>query len=223
VELEGGVAVVTGAGSGLGASLAKRFADAGMRVAVADIALENARNVASTIASSGGDASAMEVDLGDEASIVALAQRVEGELGPCQVLCSNVGVQQFGTVESLSRADWEWVLGVNVVGSALAARLFLPQLRRAEGDRRIVMTASTSSLYPAAHMAAYVSSKYALLGLVESLRLELAEEGIGVSAILPGPMRTTHLTSSQAAKPSDSDTPVFTPESASSPPRRRAR
>ena len=212
MEFEGGVGVVTGAGSGLGAALARRLAAAGMKIAVADIATENAEKVAQELRESGATAAAFRLDAGDEASIQALADRLEDELGPCQILCANVGVQQFGTAESLSRADWEWVYGINVFGTIAATRIFLPQLRRAGGDARILITTSTSALYPASHMSAYVSSKYALLGFAETLRLELAEEGIGVTSILPGPMATTHLASSEAAKPELDGHPVYTPE-----------
>ena len=211
METRGNVAVVTGAGSGLGAALARRLADAGMHVAVADIATENAEQIADAIRAAGGQALAVPLDAGDEASIGALAARVEADLGPCQILCGNVGVQQFGKAEDLSRADWEWVYGVNVFGTAALVRAFLPQLRRTT-DPRILITASTSSLYPCSHMAAYVSSKYALLGYAETLRLELAEEGIGVTALLPGPMATTHLLSSEAAKPEIDGHPVHPPD-----------
>lgn len=212
METNDRVAVVTGAGSGLGAALARRLASAGMRVAVADIALEDARAVADEIAGTGGVAVAMPVDAGDENSIAALAARVEDELGPCQLLCANVGVQQFGTAETLSRADWEWVYGVNVFGTVATTRIFLPQQRKNTPDARILITTSTSALYPCSHMSAYVSSKYALLGFAETLRLELAEEGIGVTALLPGPMATTHLMSSAAAKPEIDGLPVYTDE-----------
>ncbi len=211
-NLKGSVGVVTGAGAGLGAALAYRLADEGMRVAVADIASKNAESAASAIRDRGGDALPIQVDIGSEESIEAMAAQVERELGPCQILCSNVGVQQLGTAETLTRADWEWVYGVNVFGTVATTRIFLPQLRRAKGDRRILLTASTSALYPGSHMSAYVSSKYAVLGYAETLRLELAEEGIGVTALLPGPMSTTHLMSSKAAKPQKEGTPVFTPE-----------
>ena len=203
---------MTGAGAGLGAALARRFAGAGMRVAVADLDEKNAEDVAGAIRAEGGRATTMALDSGDEASIGALATRVEADLGPCQILCANVGVQQFGKAEALSRADWEWVYGVNVFGTVATCRHFLPQLRRAGPDPRVLITASTSALYPCSHMSAYVSSKYALLGFAETLRLELAEEGIGVTALLPGPMATTHLTSSEAAKPPLEGEPVYTPE-----------
>jgi NAD(P)-dependent dehydrogenase (short-subunit alcohol dehydrogenase family) len=211
-DLKGAVGVVTGAGAGLGAALAHRLSAAGMRVAVADIAIDNAERVAAGIREQGGEALPIAVDIGDETAIESMAGQVESELGPCQILCSNVGVQQFGKAEDLHRADWEWVYGVNVFGTVATTRIFLPQMRRAGGDRRILLTASTSALYPGSHMSAYVSSKYAVLGYAETLRLELAAEGIGVTALLPGPMSTTHLLSSKAAKPETNGAPVFTPE-----------
>jgi NAD(P)-dependent dehydrogenase (short-subunit alcohol dehydrogenase family) len=90
---EGGVAVVTGAGSGLGAALARRFAAEGMRVVAADLQLADAEATAEALRAEGAEAIAMPVDIGDESSIAHLAERVERELGPCQVLCANVGVQ----------------------------------------------------------------------------------------------------------------------------------
>ena len=154
MEVAGNVAVVTGAGAGLGAALARRLAEAGMHVAVADLAMENAEEVADAIRAAGGEATAMALDAGDEASIGALAERVDAELGPCQILCANVGVQQFGTAEALSRADWEWVYGVNVFGTIATCRRFLPQLRRAGPHPRILITTSTSALYPCSHKSA---------------------------------------------------------------------
>ena len=109
MHTKGNVAVVTGAGSGLGAALARRVADAGMKVAVADIAADDAESVAEEIRGRDGSALALPLDAGDEASISALADQVEETLGPCQILCANVGVQQFGRAEDLTRADWEWV------------------------------------------------------------------------------------------------------------------
>lgn len=212
MRTQGNVAVVTGAGSGLGAALARRFAGAGMKVALADIATDHAESVAASLREQDATAVALHVDIGDEDSIAALAARVDHDLGPCQILCANVGVQQFGRAEKLTRADWEWVFGVNVFGTVATVRRFLPLLRRAGDDPRILITTSTSALYPASHMSAYVSSKYALLGFAETLRLELAHEGIGVTAMLPGPMATTHLASSAAAKPDIEGVPVFTPD-----------
>jgi NAD(P)-dependent dehydrogenase (short-subunit alcohol dehydrogenase family) len=189
--------------------LARRFAAEGMRVVAADLQLADSEATAEALRAEGAEAIAMPVDIGDESSIAHLAERVERELGPCQVLCANVGVQQFGRVEALTRADWEWVFGVNVFGTAATVRSFLPQLRRASGLRRILVTCSTTALYPVAHMSAYVAS----MALAETLRLELDAEEIGVTALFPGPMATTHTLSSTKAKPHRDGAPVMDDES----------
>ena len=194
-------AVVTGAGSGLGAALAKAFAGAGARVALADLDLGNAEKVAAELRAGGATAQAFRVDAGDEASVRALAKETAAALGPCSVVCANVGVLQMGRLDERTRAELEWVLGVNVVGALETARAYLPQLREDPQHARILFTCSTSSLYAAQHLGIYTASKYALLGLAETLALELAPEGIGVTSLLPGPMATTHMASSGVAKP----------------------
>ncbi|NQZ96956.1 MAG: SDR family oxidoreductase [Myxococcales bacterium] len=206
------VAVVTGAGSGLGAALAGEFARSGCGVALADIDLANAEKVTEGLATTGARTRAYRVDVGSTESLEALAAAVAADFGACHVLCANVGVQQFGTIDSLREEDWRWIYDVNVHGSVGTVRAFLPLLRASEGQRSVLFTASTSAVYPARRLVAYTSTKYAILGIAETLRLELGEEGIGVSVMLPGPMATTHLQSSAAAKPDGLDTPVFVAE-----------
>lgn len=193
----GGTAVVTGGGSGLGRALAHRFAVEGMHVVVADIDRANARAVAAELPL----ASAYRVDVGDPDSIAALADAVGSVEGDVQVLCANVGVQQINTLDALTADDWRWVVEVNVLGTVATVEAFLPQLRAASGLRRILLTASTSATYAAARLGAYTTSKYAVLGYGETLRLELAAEGIGVTMLMPGGMATTHVQSSAAARP----------------------
>jgi NAD(P)-dependent dehydrogenase (short-subunit alcohol dehydrogenase family) len=206
------VGVVTGAGSGLGAALAKAIVGSGMAVAVADIHLAGASAVAADLAQSGADARAYRVDVGSRESVEALAAEVERDFGACHLVCANVGVQQLGTIDSLAPEEWDWVFDVNLHGSVATARAFLPLVRRSEGQRNLLFTASTSALYPVRRLASYTASKYAVLGMAETLRLELAAEGIGVSVLLPGPMATTHLQSSAAAKPASLEGPIFHPD-----------
>jgi NAD(P)-dependent dehydrogenase (short-subunit alcohol dehydrogenase family) len=195
--LEAGVAVVTGGGSGFGRALAQRFAAAGMRVAVADIALANAQAVAAELPR----AQAFRVDVGDAKSVADLARSVEALGPPLRVVCANVGVQQIAGLDRLGAEDWRWLVGVNLLGTVATVDAFLPLLRKTTGLRSILLTASTSSVYAAPRLGAYTASKYAVLGYGETLRLELAPEGIGVTLVLPGGMATTHLASSAAAKP----------------------
>ena len=117
------------------------------------------------------------------------------------MLCANVGVQQFGAIDRLTEQDWRWVLEVNVLGVIGTINAFLPLLRGTAGHRHIVITSSSSALTPGVRMAAYVTSKYAIAGYGETLRMELADEGIGVSIMFPSGMTTRHLQSSVQARP----------------------
>ena len=123
-------------------------------------------------------------------------------------MVSNVGVQLFGTVETFTDDEWRWLLDVNVVGSARVARTFLPLLRRAAAPK-LAFTTSSSVLDPASRLGAYQASKFAVWGLAETLRLEWADDGIGISVIFPSGMLTRHLETSAAAQPDHVRRPVF--------------
>jgi NAD(P)-dependent dehydrogenase (short-subunit alcohol dehydrogenase family) len=189
----GGVAVVAGAGSGLGAAMATRFAAQGMPVAVLDIDEEHAERTARRIRDESGRALAYKVDVSDPSALQAAASEVENAFGHCSVLCANVGVQQFGAMDRLTENDWRWVLNVNVMGVIHTVNAFLPLVRKSPARRHIVITSSS----------AYTTSKYAITGYGETLRMELANEGVGVSILFPAGMATTHLQSSQKARPAE--------------------
>jgi NAD(P)-dependent dehydrogenase (short-subunit alcohol dehydrogenase family) len=207
-DLAGRTAVVTGGGSGLGAALASMFAGAGMKVAVLDIDEEAA---AATAAELGGAATSARVDVGDTESVVAAAEHVRATLGGCDVLCSNVGVQQFGAADKLTEQDWQWLVNVNVFGTIRTVREFLPMLRAGSGFRRIVFTASSSVLVPSVRLAGYQTTKFAVMGFAESLREELAPEDIGVTVLFPGGMMTRHLESSVLARPTELGESILDP------------
>jgi NAD(P)-dependent dehydrogenase (short-subunit alcohol dehydrogenase family) len=212
-ELTGRVAVVTGAGSGLGAAMARAFAEAGMAVAALDIDLGSAETTAATLAKEHGlPTMACRVDVGDAASVAEAASEVASTLGGCDVLCANVGVQQFGAIDRLTEQDWQWVLGVNVMGTVRTVREFLPLLRARSGWRQIVLTVSSAALAPGVRTGAYQASKFAVMGYGETLRLELAPEGIGVSMVFPAGMMTRHLESSALARPAELGASVTLPD-----------
>jgi NAD(P)-dependent dehydrogenase (short-subunit alcohol dehydrogenase family) len=197
----GGVAIVTGGASGLGAAMAHELARAGMHVAILDIDEPRAHDVAGSLSELGVDTLAVRVDTGDAASIADAAARVDERFGGCNLVCANVGVQQFGSIDALTDDDWTWVLTVNVLGTVRTVRAFLPLLRRRDGWRQIAITASSGVFVPAIRLGAYTTSKGALLGFGDTLRLELADEGIGVTVVFPAGMMTRHLESSAAARP----------------------
>jgi NAD(P)-dependent dehydrogenase (short-subunit alcohol dehydrogenase family) len=200
-------AVVTGGASGLGAAMARRFASEGMRVVVADIAAEGAAEVARSLEASGAKAVAARVDVGDPASLAALAETAASAFGGCDLLAANVGVQRIARFAAMTRDEFAWLIDTNVVGTADTVRAFLPQLR-ASSDAHVLITASVSSLASTRGLVGYATSKMAVLGLAEGLRLELAPEGIAVTALLPGGMATNHLASSDRARPAHLGAPA---------------
>lgn len=199
----GGVAVITGAGSGLGASMAVRFAGQGMTIVVLDIDGAQAEKTAQEIREGGGNARAFQVDVSNRLALQTIAGQVAAELGSCSVLCANVGVQQFGAIDKLTENDWRWVLDVNVMGVIHTVEAFLPLVRKTAGPRHILITSSSAAYSPGIRMGAYTTSKYAVTGYGETLRMELADEGICVSLLFPAGMATTHLQSSQKARPAE--------------------
>ena len=146
------------------------------------------------------DAIGFHTDVGDAASVEAAAERIGREFGGADLVFSNVGVQQIGALERFSDDAWRWMLEVNVIGAARVARSFLGLLRISD-QAHLAFTASASVLAPASRLAAYQASKFALVGLAETLRLELAGDDIGVSVVFPSGMITRHLESSLAARP----------------------
>jgi NAD(P)-dependent dehydrogenase (short-subunit alcohol dehydrogenase family) len=230
-----GVAVITGGASGFGLALAARCAAFGMSVALLDLDGERAIDEAHTLeAAHHISALGLAVNVVDDTSVLAAASAVQDRFGQAGLVVSNVGVQLFGSADRLTDDEWRWVLDANVIGSARVARAFVPLLRLAP-QGRLAFTTSASVLDPAARMAAYQASKFAVWGLAETLRLELAEEEITVSVIFPSGMISRHLETSEGAQPEhlrrpiadDSDLPamaasnpamvqaVLTPEDAS--------
>ena len=196
------IAVITGAGSGFGLATAGSLAARGYHVAMLDRDEPRLTQAASAVGlAHGTDVMARRVDVASIEDLDAAAAAVGAVHGHCDLLWANVGVQHFGAVETISDDVWKWVLDVNVIGAVRTVRAFLPLLRAAGGGR-IVFTASANALAPAARLGVYQASKYALLGVAETLRIELADEGIEVSVVFPSGMITRHLESSAAARPS---------------------
>jgi NAD(P)-dependent dehydrogenase (short-subunit alcohol dehydrogenase family) len=185
-ELKDRVAVVTGGGSGIGAALARALAAQGMDVVVADVEMAGAEQVADEVRAAGRRGLAVQVDVSQRESVEALAERCYRELGGCHLLCNNAGVFVVGPIQNRSAADWEWVLGVNLWGVVHGLTAFLPRMLAEPGEKHIVNTASIAGLIATPGIGIYAASKYAVVGLSEHLRLDLAKHGIGVSVLCPG-------------------------------------
>ena len=210
-ELKGRVAVVTGGGSGIGAALARAFASHGMDVVVADIDVTGAEQVAADVRAAGRRALAVQADVSKLAAVEALAERSYRELGGCHVLCNNAGVIVVGSLESRSAKDWEWVLGVNLWGVVHGLLAFLPRMLAQPGQKHIVNTASTAGLIPTPGVGVYATAKYAVVGLSEHLRMDLAKHEIGVSVLCPGGVQTQILRS-ERNRPAELAAPQVFPD-----------
>lgn len=190
MEVEDRVVVVTGGGSGIGEAMAMAFAEAGAHVAIADIEEEQAQRVADAVRKTGRNALGARADVTDVASLEAFAGRVDAELGSCGVLCNNAGVLVMGSMQDRSLHDWDWVLNVNLRGVVHSLSVFVPRMIASGRGGHIVNTGSSTSLFALPANALYTTSKYAVMGLSESLRFDLAEHDIGVSVLCPGGVKT---------------------------------
>ncbi|MBG0816491.1 SDR family NAD(P)-dependent oxidoreductase [Planomonospora sp. ID82291] len=184
------VALVTGAGSGIGRAMAVAFAAAGARVVACDIDAAGAERTAADIADGGGSAVAAVADVADEASVAALAETALGAYGRVDVLCNNAGIMDTMALPADIPVElWERVLRVNLTGTFLVTHAVLPHMLR-QGGGSIVNTASEAGIRGGAAGAAYTASKHGVVGLTRSVAWAYAKDGIRCNAILPGPTMT---------------------------------
>lgn len=184
------MAVVTGAGQGLGRAIALALASAGARVVVADINATGATNVASEVREQKGEAIAVEVDVTREASVANLRERSLAEFRRVDILVNNAGVYPHSSIVDMTEEEWDRVLDINVGGHFLCSRAFVPWMK-AQGSGRIICTASAIAYKGARGFAHYAASKAAVLGFVRALARELAPNGITVNSIAPGTADTS--------------------------------
>jgi NAD(P)-dependent dehydrogenase (short-subunit alcohol dehydrogenase family) len=200
-ELAGKVAVVTGGGSGLGAGMVEAFASMGMSTVVADIELRAAESVAArTAAMFGVETSATEVDVADAEAVEQLAAFAWDRHGSVHLVCNNAGVMPVGGLLEMSVAEWRWLYEVNVLGVVHGIAAFVPRLLAQAQPARVVNTASMAAFAPSDTVGAYASSKQAVLGITEALRMELADTHVRVSVVCPGAV-ASRITESERNRP----------------------
>lgn len=200
-ELRGRTAVVTGGGSGIGRGMALAFAEAGMNVVVADIEEDAAVAVKKEVEAHGVQALSACTDVTKPESVQALADTAFRELGEVHLLCNNAGVATFGTIDEITLADWNWVLAVNLHGVVHGLHAFVPRMKEQPGEKHVVNTSSTAGMWPHPTLAPYVATKYAVVGISETLRREGADYGLSCSALIPGNTRTAIVSSARNRLP----------------------
>ncbi|MGE5468171.1 MAG: SDR family oxidoreductase [Ignavibacteria bacterium] len=186
------VALVTGAGRGLGAAICEALAEAGAKVAVADVRTELANEVAGSLSERGFDAFAQPLDVTREASVDAGVAAVLARFGKLDILVNNAGIDVTLPIDELSVEQWDRILDTNLRGPFLLSRRALAHMKPRRSGH-IVNIASTASRRTWPNAAAYHASKWGLLGLSHALHAELRPHGIKVTAIIAGGMRTPFL------------------------------
>ena len=187
--LEGGVAVITGAASGIGAGLARHALTLGMRVVAADVRSEPLDALVSGLRAH-GDIVGVPTDVGDGAAVEALADAAWARHGHVDLVFNNAGVMSTGWSWQIDAQHWRRALDINIGGVVNGIRSFVPRLLAAQRPARIVNTASVGGFLASPLMAPYSASKFAVVGLTEALRAEMEMLGapIGVSLLAPGPV-----------------------------------
>lgn len=186
-------AVITGAGSGLGLALARRYARAGYAIAVADLRLDRAESAIADLNATGSGHFAVVVDVADAASVDAMRDQISQHWPEgFDVLINNAGVATGGTLADSSLEDWHWVIGINLMGVVHGMKAFAPMFQRRHRGQ-IISTASFAGIAGAPGIASYSTVKAAVVALSESLRAEMLAHGVQVSVICPSFFKTNLL------------------------------
>lgn len=183
------VAVVTGAGGGIGRALSLEFARAGTHLALADVDEARLQNTARGVEALGRRACTIVTDVRHLAAVEHLLERTLSELGACHLAFNNAGVFHGSPLLEAPTSEWERVVNTNLWGVIHGCRVFGAHFVR-QHEGHIVNTASAAGLFPMPGMGSYSTTKFAIVGLSEQLRWELAADGVGVTVLCPGVVKT---------------------------------
>jgi short-subunit dehydrogenase len=189
IDLRGKVALITGGSRGLGLVMARALVDRGARVALCARDADELARAKAELAAIGGEVYTAVCDVTDRDAILELVTAIEDDFGPIELLINNAGIIQVGPLETMTADDFEQALDVNLRGPLHASLAVLPAMRKRKAGR-IVNIASIGGKIAMPHLAPYATSKFALVGLSEAMRAELAPDNIFVTTVCPGLMRT---------------------------------
>ncbi|MBX3746645.1 MAG: SDR family oxidoreductase [Verrucomicrobiae bacterium] len=193
-------ALVTGAGSGIGAAIAEALSKAGAQVWVTDVNVAAAEAVTDRLIANGGCATALALDVSDEAACEAAARRVHGADTRLDILVNNAGIGHVGTLVQTTSTDLERLWSVNVRGAFQVTRAFLPAMRERRAGN-IINIASIAGIVGVRDRLAYTTTKFAVVGFTKALALDHAREGIRCNCVCPGRVETPFVTAMIAQYP----------------------
>ena len=184
MKLKDRVAVITGAGAGIGRGSAREFAKEGARVVVADINRDGARETVKQVEALGGTGLAVEVDVSDPEAVQRLVARTLEAFSHVDVLFNNAAIQVNKTVENTTVEEWNREISVNLGGAFLCSKFFMPHLRKVRGC--IINMSSVNGFFVEPLCAGYCATKAAIIGLTKALAIDHGKEGVRVNCICPG-------------------------------------
>jgi NADP-dependent 3-hydroxy acid dehydrogenase YdfG len=185
-DVAGKVAFITGGASGLGLAMANSFSAAGMKVAIADIEESALHAAAESFSNTNAEVITMQVDVTDRDAMADARQRTLDAFGKVHVVCNNAGVALNGNIADMTYQDWDWVMKVNLDGVINGIVTFIDDVKSHNEGGHFVNTASIAGQYGIPTLSVYVASKFAVVGISESMRADLAQDNIGVSVLCPG-------------------------------------
>ena len=190
MKLQGKIAIVTGAASGIGKAIAQRYASEGAKIAIADLNLDAANTAAAEIKASGGEARGIAMDVTDEAAVNAGVAAVVAAYGTVDILVSNAGIQIVHPIEEFPYAEWKKMLAIHLDGAFLTTRACLPHMYKSGRGGTIIYMGSVHSKEASVLKAPYVTAKHGLIGLAKVVAKEGAAHGVRANVICPGFVRT---------------------------------
>ncbi|MGH6990707.1 MAG: SDR family NAD(P)-dependent oxidoreductase [Stellaceae bacterium] len=194
-DFTGKTAFITGGASGIGLGFAEVFAEAGMNIALADIEEAALAAAVDRLKAKGAKIIGLECDVGDRGSMERAAARALDTFGKVHLLSNNAGVSRNGPISEIAETDWQWTIGVNLMGMIHGLQAFVPHMKAHGEPSHIVSTSSMAGMRTSIAGGPYTATKFAIVGLSEVLAIELKGSNIGVSVFCPNNIRTNMPTS----------------------------